>query len=37
VAAFAGDRKLERLGNVNFDAHFDVRQPGHPGRGSSGT
>jgi arginase family enzyme len=27
VAAFAGDRKLERLGNVNFDAHFDVLQP----------
>ena len=37
AAALAGDRKLERLGIVNFDAHFDLRQPEHPGRGSSGT
>ncbi len=37
AAAFAGDRKLERLGIVNFDAHFDLRQPEQPGRGSSGT
>ena len=37
AAAFAGDRKLERLGIVNFDAHFDLRQPEHPGRGSSST
>ncbi len=37
AAAFAGDSKLERLGIVNFDAHFDLRQPEQPGCGSSGT
>jgi len=37
AAAFAGEPKLERLGIVNFDAHFDLRQPEQPGRGSSGT
>ena len=37
AAAFAGNRKLERLGIVNFEAHFELRQPEHPGRGRSGT
>jgi formiminoglutamase len=37
AAAFADDRRLERLGIVNFDAHFDLRQPEQPQRGSSGT
>ncbi len=37
AAAFVGEKKFEHLGIVNFDAHFDVRPPEHPGRGSSGT
>jgi formiminoglutamase len=37
AAAFAGERKLARLGVVNFDAHFDLRQPEPPDHGSSGT
>jgi formiminoglutamase len=37
AGALAGERRLARLGIVNFDAHFDLRQPEQPGRGSSGT
>ena len=35
--ALGDDPRLERLGIVNFDAHFDLRRPEVPGRGSSGT
>jgi formiminoglutamase len=35
--ACAGQSKLQRLGIVNFDAHFDLRRQEQPGRGSSGT
>lgn len=35
--ALAGDPRFERLGILNFDAHLDLRQPGMPGRGTSGT
>jgi formiminoglutamase len=37
AAACAGEPRLQRLGVINFDAHFDLRQPEQPGRGSSGT
>lgn len=33
----AEDPRLTRLGIVNFDAHFDLRAPEQPGRGTSGT
>lgn len=35
--ALHGDRRLERLGIVNFDAHLDLRVPPAPGHGTSGT
>jgi formiminoglutamase len=35
--ALQGDRRLERLGILNFDAHLDLRQPDSAGRGTSGT
>lgn len=35
--ALEGDPRLERLGIVNFDAHFDLRRPEMAGRGTSGT
>ncbi|HEX9207993.1 MAG TPA: formimidoylglutamase [Steroidobacteraceae bacterium] len=37
ASALAGDPRLRRLGVINFDAHFDLRRPEVPGRGSSGT
>jgi formiminoglutamase len=37
AAACAGQPRLQRLGIVNFDAHFDLRQQEQSGRGSSGT
>lgn len=37
AAACAGEPRLRHLGVINFDAHFDLRQPEQPGRGSSGT
>jgi len=37
ASALSDDPRLQRLGIVNFDAHFDLRQPGQPARGSSGT
>jgi formiminoglutamase len=37
AAALHDDPRLARLGIVNFDAHFDLRQPEQAGRGSSGT
>jgi formiminoglutamase len=37
ATAYAGERCLQRLGVINFDAHFDLRQPEQAGRGSSGT
>ena len=37
AAALHDDPRLARLGIVNFDAHFDLRQPELAGRGSSGT
>jgi formiminoglutamase len=37
ATALHDDRRLARLGIVNFDAHFDLRQPEQPGRGTSGT
>ncbi len=37
AAACAGQPRLARLGIINFDAHFDLRQPEQPGHGSSGT
>jgi formiminoglutamase len=37
AAGLAGDPRLQRLGVINFDAHFDLRQPESAGRGSSGT
>jgi formiminoglutamase len=37
AAALDGDARLRRVGIVNFDAHFDLRQPEQPGVGSSGT
>lgn len=37
ASAFAGDARLQRVGIVNFDAHFDLRRPEHAGHGSSGT
>jgi formiminoglutamase len=37
AAALQDDPRLARLGIVNFDAHFDLRQPEQAGRGSSGT
>jgi len=37
AAALRDDPRLARLGIVNFDAHFDLRQPEQAGRGSSGT
>jgi formiminoglutamase len=37
AAALDADARLQRVGVVNFDAHFDLRQPEHPGVGSSGT
>lgn len=37
AAGLAGDPRLNRLGVINFDAHFDLRQPESDGRGSSGT
>jgi formiminoglutamase len=37
AAACTGQRRLERLGIINFDAHFDLRQPEKTGHGSSGT
>jgi formiminoglutamase len=37
AAALRDDPRLARLGIVNFDAHFDLRQPEQAGCGSSGT
>ncbi|HET7203042.1 MAG TPA: formimidoylglutamase [Steroidobacteraceae bacterium] len=37
ASALAGDARLQRVGVVNFDAHFDLRRPEHAGLGSSGT
>lgn len=37
AVALAGDARLQRLGVINFDAHFDLRQPEAAGHGSSGT
>lgn len=37
AAGLASDVRLPRLGIINFDAHFDLRRPEVPGRGSSGT
>ena len=37
AAALHDDQRLARLGIVNFDAHFDLRQPEQAGRGTSGT
>jgi formiminoglutamase len=37
AAALHDDARLARLGIVNFDAHFDLRQPELAGRGTSGT
>jgi formiminoglutamase len=37
AAGWRDDARLGRLGIVNFDAHFDLRRPERPGRGSSGT
>ena len=37
AAALHDDPRLARLGIVNFDAHFDLRQPELAGRGTSGT
>ena len=37
AGALQDDQRLARLGIVNFDAHFDLRQPEQAGRGSSGT
>lgn len=37
AAALAGEERLQRVGIVNFDAHFDLRQAEHQGVGSSGT
>jgi formiminoglutamase len=37
AAALHEDPRLPRLGIVNFDAHFDLRQPEQAGCGSSGT
>lgn len=35
--ALQGEPRLDRLGIVNFDAHLDLRGPGIPCRGTSGT
>jgi formiminoglutamase len=37
AAALRDDPRLARIGIVNFDAHFDLRQPERAGHGSSGT
>ena len=37
ASALDGDARLQRVGVVNFDAHFDLRQAERPGVGSSGT
>jgi formiminoglutamase len=37
ASALAGEARLQRVGVVNFDAHFDLRQPERAGVGSSGT
>jgi formiminoglutamase len=37
ASALAGDARLPRVGVVNFDAHFDLRQCERPAVGSSGT
>jgi formiminoglutamase len=37
AAGFAGDARLQRLGVINFDAHFDLRQPATAEHGTSGT
>jgi formiminoglutamase len=37
ATALRDDPRLARLGIVNFDAHFDLRQPELAGRGTSGT
>jgi formiminoglutamase len=37
ASALAGDARLSRVGIVNFDAHFDLRQSERPAVGSSGT
>ena len=37
AAALAGEARLHRVGIVNFDAHFDLRQAEREGVGSSGT
>lgn len=37
ASALDGDSRLQRVGVVNFDAHFDLRRPEQAGRGSSGT
>jgi formiminoglutamase len=37
AAALNDDPRLQRLGIVNFDAHFDLRLPGQSARGNSGT
>lgn len=37
ASALAGDARLQRVGVVNFDAHFDLRQCEAAGVGSSGT
>ena len=37
ASALAGQMRLHRVGVVNFDAHFDLRQPERPEVGSSGT
>ena len=37
ASALAGEPRLQRVGVVNFDAHFDLRQAERPGVGSSGT
>jgi formiminoglutamase len=35
--ALGDDARLRRVGVVNFDAHFDLRQPEQAGHGTSGT
>jgi formiminoglutamase len=37
AAALQDDPRLARLGIINFDAHFDLRQPEQAGHGTSGT
>lgn len=37
VQAFGSEPRCRRLGIINFDAHFDLRQSEQPGRGTSAT